>query len=203
MAVVSYLEGDVGVAAENQRDIMFLAEPEELQAVCDGDCFLSLRSEGVVVDFQQRVRLFRGQHQLFEIHVRRAVTRVADDMYLGIANDGQHPLSILVFVTPMPTVAMDAGNADVQAVEVFVVKVQAAFCIKDVDFAPHQQSDAVHPPWHHEHVPEIKQGACAGDARPMLRDAQHLQAFVCRSLSHFLQAAVGMAAHDGVRVNVK
>ena len=57
-AVVRYLKRDMRIAAEYQRNIMFLAKPKNFQIVCDSARLLSLRGKRMVVDFQQSVSLF-------------------------------------------------------------------------------------------------------------------------------------------------
>jgi hypothetical protein len=46
---------------------------------------------------------------------------MADDVYFGITHDSQHTLCILFFITILPTNAMDAGDGNVQTVEILVI----------------------------------------------------------------------------------
>ena len=57
-AVVRYLKRDMRIAAEYQRNIMFLAKPKNFQIVCDSARLFPLRGKRMVVDFQQSVSLF-------------------------------------------------------------------------------------------------------------------------------------------------
>jgi hypothetical protein len=52
-------------------------------------------------------------------------------------------------------------------------------------------------------VVEIDGVARARDARSMLRDAQDVEAFLLSRSHHLLKGAIGMAAHNGVRMDVK
>ena len=99
---------------------------------------------------------------------------MADDMYLGIIDDSQHTLCILVFITTLPTIAMDACYGDIQTVKIIIIKIQTSIRVEDVDFTTHQQPDAIHLPWHHKHVPEIYQRTGSGNTRSMLCYTQYL-----------------------------
>lgn len=105
-------------------------------------------------------------------------------------------------VPPLPADDVNAGDADVKAVEVFIVEVKMALRIEDVHLAAHQQPDAVHLAGNDKHIPKVKQSASARNAGPMLRDAQHLQTLVGSCPGHLLQAAVGVSRSHRVGVNI-
>ena len=200
--VVGYLEGDVGIAAENRGDIVLLAEAQDFEVVVAGHGLMTLGSQRVIVHLQQRVRLLGGQYQRLEVEFRRAVARMADNMNLGISDGVDYALRVLLYSPTLPANDVDACDADVEAVEVFVVEVKMAISVEDVHFAAHQQPDAVHAAWHDEHVLEIEQSAGAGYAGAVLRDAKHLQTLVGSSLCHLLYRAVAVTRGYGVGVYV-
>ena len=115
---------------------------------------------------------------------------MTDDVNLGISYHIEHPLGVLSLGAILIAFFMDAGNGDVETVEVFVVEVEMPLRVEDVDFATHEDADAIHLSRNDEHVAEIDKGAGTLDAGAVLSDAQHLQSFVGCCLRHFLQAAV-------------
>ena len=86
---------------------------------------------------------------------------------------------------------MDAGNAQIEFLQVCLVQVEPSLRIKDVDFRSQQQLNPIHTSGHDVQVAEVNQVTGAGDAGRMLGDAQQFQPLVGRSLRHLLQRAEG------------
>ena len=182
--------------------MVLFAEPQQQAAVVPGYLLLALGSQRVVVDLEQRVGLFRYQHQLFEVEVGSAVAGMADDVDLGMVHHPEHAARVLFSCAALPAFDVDAGDADVEAVEIVVGEVEMALGVEDVHLAAHQQAHAIHLTGNDKHVFEIEQGAGALDARTVFGDAQVLHVLFSGGLGHFLQAAVGMARGNGVGVGV-
>ena len=114
-------------------------------------------------------------------------------MNLGITNAVDHPVGVLGLGTSLIAFLMDASNGDVETGEVFVIKIQMSLGVKNVNFTPHQNTDAVHLTGNNKHVTEIDDGTGTLDAGTMFGDTQHLQSLVGCCLRHFLQTAVCMS----------
>lgn len=192
----------MGIAPENGGYLVLLAEAQQLKIVVAGCRFVALRGKGVVVDFEQGVGLFGCQHKGLEVEFCRSVARMTDDVYLGVADDVEHACCVLCLGTSLIAFLVDAGNGDVKPIEIFVIEVETAFGVEDVDLAPHQDTDSVEMAGHDEHVAEIDEGASAFDAGTVFGDAQHLQTFVRGGLRHLLQTAVGVSRRYGVGVGI-
>ena len=91
------------------------------------------------------------------------------------------------------TKRMDAGNAQIEFLQVCLVQVESSFRIEDVDFRPQQQLNPIHTSGHDMQVTEINQVTSTRDAGRMLGDAQQC---------HLLQRAEGMPAGQRMRVYV-
>ena len=180
----------MGVAAEDGGHVVFLTETQKLEVVVACLSLLALGRKGMVVDLEQGVRLLGCKDKGFEVEFGGAVARVTDDVNLGVAYDIEHPLGVLSLGAALIAFLMDAGNGDVETVEVFVIEVETSLRVEDVDLAAHEDADAVHLTGNDEHVAEIDDGACALDAGAVFGDAQYLQSLVGCCLRHFLQAAV-------------
>ena len=81
--------------------------------------------------------------------------------------------------------------------------VERTLRVKNVQLGTKQETQVANLSGHYVQVTEIDGVAGAWNARSMLRDAKYVEPFLLSGCHHFLQAAVGMAAHDGVRVDVK
>ena len=98
---------------------------------------------------------------------------------------------------------MDAGDAQVKLPVVVLVEVERSFRVEDVEFCSKQETEAVVLSGHDVEVAEVNGMACAGDAWGMFRNAEDVEMFLLGGSHHLLHGAVGMAAHDGVGVDVK
>lgn len=176
----------MGVAAENGGNVVLLAEAQELDIVVTCRGLLALGRERMVVNLEQGMRLLGCKDKGLEVEFGGAVARVTDDVNLGVAYDIEHPLGVLSLGAALIAFLMDAGNGNVETIEVFVIEVETSLRVEDVDLAAHEDADTVHLTGNDEHVAEINDGACALDAGAVFGDAQHLQSLVGCCLRHFL-----------------
>lgn len=193
----------MGVAPQNDGHFVVLAQTQYLEVVGEGFLLAAHGIEAAVIDFEQGVRLFRCQHNRFEEEFGCAVARVGDDVCPRVSYGIHHALSVFLDGSALPAEQMYAGYAEVEQGVDGLVEVDCPAGIKDVQFGSKQESEASHLSGHDMKVAEIDGVARARDARSMLRDAQDVEAFLLSHSRHLLKGAIGMAAHNGMRMDVK
>ena len=114
-------------------------------------------------------------------------------MNLGVPDNPNHSLRVLLLRATLIPRSVNARNGKVEPSYLLIRQVKTAFRIEDIDLATHQQPYAVHLARHGEHILEIQRRTRAWHTWSMFRNAQHLQSHICSSLCHFLKAAIGMS----------
>lgn len=97
---------------------------------------------------------------------------------------------------------MNAGDCNVEASDCGIVKVDTSVGVEDIDFASEHQADTIHLARYYVHVGEINLSACAGNRWCVLSDSENSQTAARGFGGHFLNGAVGVAADDGVGVEI-
>lgn len=194
---------DMGIAAKDDRHVVLLAEAQYLEVVLEGRVFFADRVEAAVVDFEQGLSLFRCQDNRLKQEFGCAIAGMRDDLGPGIANGGNHAVGVFLNGAALPAQEMYAGDAKVELSVIVFVEVKRPFGVKDVQLCAKHEVQIAYPPWHDMQVAEIDGVARAGNARSVLRNAEDIEVLLLSGCHHLLQGAVGMAAHNGVGVDVK
>ena len=201
--VIGDVEADVCVAAEDDGHIVKLAQAQNLEVVPDGLILVAPGIEAAVVDFQQGMRLFGSKDDGLEEELGSAVSRMGDNLGPWVPDGGHHAVGVLFDGPTLPTEDVDASNANVEHLEVELVEIEGTLGVKDIEFSTEHEPKAAELAWDDVQVAEIDGVTGARNARGMLCDAQDVEILLLCSGNHFLQRTVGVAAHDGVGVDVK
>lgn len=193
----------MGVAPQDDRHFVMLAQAEYFKVVGEGFLLATHGIEAAVIDFEQGVRLFRCQHNRFEEEFGSAVARVGDDVCPRVSYSIHHALCVFLDGAALPAEQMYAGYAEVEQGVDGLVEVDCPTGIKDVQFGPKQESEVPHLSWHDMKVAEIDGVARAGDSGGVFRNAQYVEPLLLSHSHHLLKGAIGMAAHNGMRMDVK
>lgn len=194
---------EVRIAPQYDRHFVVLAQTQYLEVVGEGFLLATHGIEAAVIDFEQGVRLFRRQHNRLEEEFGSAVARMGDDVYPRVSYGIHHALSVFLDGAALPAKQMYAGYAEVEQGVDGLVEVDCATGIEDVQFGSKQESEVPHLSGHDMKVAEINGVARAGDSGGVFRNAQYVEPLLLSHSHHLLKGAVGMAAHNGMCVDVK
>jgi len=203
VAVVGDGEGDVGVGSQDDGYVHLAAEVQDVQVIGRGHVLVAQGYHAGRVDFQQGMGLCGGADDGFEVHLCRAVARVADDVCPRAVYGGEHGLGVLRARAALPAEAVYAGDAQVAAAVMCLVEIQSAGGVKNIQLHAHEEAHAIHLARHHVQVAEIDGSTGSGQAGRVLGDAEDLQSLVGGSLRHLLNGGIGMSGGDRVCVEVK
>ena len=185
--VVGNVVIDVGIAGENDGNLIILAESQELQVVGSRMHFMPCRHQTAGIDFQQSVILLGSEHDGLEKEFGRAIARMGDDMGPRIADGGNHALGVLFQRATLPAEFMDACDAEIQTMLVVVfVEVERTLGVKNVQLGSQQETQAVDHARNDMEIAEMDGMAGAWNAGSMFCDSQDLQPFLPGGGDHLL-----------------
>ena len=175
------------VARDNNLEILRLCKKYDVPTILGSDAHISFQ----IADYERLYPLLVETDFPDELIMNYWPDKFFD--YLGILDDTDHPLRVLLLRATLIPRSVNARNGKVEPPNLLIRQVKTAFRIENVDFAAHQQPYAIHLARHGEHILEIQRRTRAWHTRPMLSDTQHFQSHVGSSLRHFLQATVCMS----------
>ena len=185
MLVIGNVIDNVGIAGENNGDLVILTETQDLEIVGSRVHFMPCRHQTAGIDFEQGMILFGSKHDRLEQKLSRAIARVGDDMSPGIADGGNHSLSVLLRRAPLPTEFMDACDAKVQTMLVVVlVEIERTLGVEDIQLGSQKEAQPIDHTGHDMEIAEMDGIACAWDTGTMLSDTQDLQSLLLGSRDH-------------------
>ena len=89
---------------------------------------------------------FGGLHNRFKKQLGRTIPRMADDVGVRIFDGFNHSLRIFFGSSRCVAQGMNTCDSQIQQVHVEFIQVECALRVKDIDFRPKQELDAVHLP---------------------------------------------------------
>ena len=201
-AVIGYVVTDMCIAAQQDGHFVLLAKAQDFEVIGECSCLLSVGIEAAVVDFEKRPRFLCSQNNRFEEELSGAVARMRNDLRPRITNGCYHAVGVLLYRSPLPTQQMDAGDADVEHLVIILIEVERALRVENVQLGTKQEAKTSHLSRHDMQVTEVDGVTRSGNAWRVFRDAKDVEILLLSSSHHLLQSAVGMAAGNGVGVDV-
>lgn len=202
--VIGNFATEMSVAAQNDRNLILLAKTQNLGIVAVGGIKPSFWFKRRIIDFQQCVTLLSCQYDRFKEEIGRTITRMTDDVDVGVADSSYHSLRIILNATSRPTESMNAGYADVQTMLVVpLIKVKRTLSVQDVEFSTQQKIHAIHFAGHDMKITKIDGVTSTGNVRTMLSDTEVLKPLVRSCLGHLHDGIVGMTRSQRVSMQIE
>ena len=144
-----------------------------------------------------------GAREGVEVDGVAGVVRVADDVYARVFHRADEGGGVFLGAARVDADVVEARDGVVEVPETLGGEVGGAGVVDDVEFRAHADVDAVGVAADDFEVAEIDFGAGAFHARAVFGDADEGEAAAFRGFDHLAQRAVGVAARDGVGVDVE
>ena len=143
IAVVGNHGREVGITSKDDWCLVLLGKFQQFQVIGSCHRLVADGSHGVIVDFEQGMRLLGNLHQSLEIQFCRSISRMGDNLHEWIAHGIDDTLRVLFLGPSLPAKAMNASDSDIKYAPVILIEVNIALGIEDVELRSQHQLDSI------------------------------------------------------------